>query len=94
MIEKNDIEHIADLSRINLTDAEKEKFQKDIDEILIYVEKLKQLNLDDIEPMNHLIGKDSTLREDYSEDSDSRDAIIELFPEKEKNFLKVKSILQ
>ncbi len=94
MIEKNDIEHIAELSRINLTAEEKEKFQKDIDEILSYVEKLKQLNLDDIEPMSHLIGKDSTLREDYSEDSDSRDAIINLFPEKEKKFLKVKSILQ
>lgn len=47
------IEYVANLARIALTDAEKQKFAHQLGEILHYVEKLKQVDVAGIEPMAH-----------------------------------------
>ena len=48
---KFDIEKVADLAMLKLTPEQKEKFGKQLDEILEYMEKLKELNTDNVEPL-------------------------------------------
>jgi len=48
-----DIEYVANLARIALTDAEKKKFSRQLGDILHYVEKLKQVDVTGVEPMAH-----------------------------------------
>jgi len=48
-----DIEYVANLARIALTAAEKEKFAQQLGDILHYVEKLKQVDVAGVEPMAH-----------------------------------------
>lgn len=48
-----DIEYVARLARLTLTDGEKEKFSRQLGDILHYVEKLKQVDVAGIEPMAH-----------------------------------------
>jgi len=47
------IEYVANLARIALSDAEKARFTQQLGEILHYVEKLKQVDVSGVEPMAH-----------------------------------------
>ena len=47
------IEYVANLARLALTAAEKEKFSRQLGDILHYVEKLRQVDVSGIEPMAH-----------------------------------------
>jgi aspartyl-tRNA(Asn)/glutamyl-tRNA(Gln) amidotransferase subunit C len=47
------IDYLANLARLALTDAEKEKFSRQLGDILHYVEKLKQVDVTGVEPMAH-----------------------------------------
>ena len=48
-----DIDHLATLSRLALTPEEKEKFAAQIGDIVGYIEKLKEANVDGVEPTAH-----------------------------------------
>ncbi len=47
------IDYLANLARLGLTGAEKEKFSRQLSDILHYVEKLKQVEVSGVEPMAH-----------------------------------------
>jgi aspartyl-tRNA(Asn)/glutamyl-tRNA(Gln) amidotransferase subunit C len=47
------IEYVAHLARLALTDAERRKFAQQLGDILHYVEKLKQVDVTGVEPMAH-----------------------------------------
>lgn len=51
MITKKDVEHIARLARIELTEAEEQKFEKELSSILGFVAKLSEVDTSGIEPM-------------------------------------------
>jgi aspartyl-tRNA(Asn)/glutamyl-tRNA(Gln) amidotransferase subunit C len=87
-----EVERIINLSRINFTPQEKESLAKDLKEILGYVEKLKEVDVSLVEPLTQPIEINNVVRQDQPQDSENQEEIIDLFPEKEKRFLKVKSI--
>ena len=59
-----DIEHVAKLARLRLTDAEKEKFSKQMETIIEYIEKLNELDTQNVEPTAHVLGLSNVFRED------------------------------
>lgn len=59
-----EVEHIAQLARIYFSDAEKEKFSRQLDSILNYVAKLNELDTSKVEPMAHVLPLQNVLRED------------------------------
>jgi aspartyl-tRNA(Asn)/glutamyl-tRNA(Gln) amidotransferase subunit C len=59
-----DIEHMATLARLKLTADEKERLSNQMGTILEYIEKLNQLNTDDVEPTAHVLGLNNVFRED------------------------------
>ena len=59
-----DIEHVAKLARLKLTDAEKEKFSKQMGTIIEYIEKLNELDTKNVEPTAHVLGLNTVFRED------------------------------
>ena len=50
-----DIEYVAKLARIDLSAQEKKKLQKQLGDILAYIEKLKKLKVDKVEPLSHVL---------------------------------------
>ncbi len=92
MIKKDQIEYVAKLARIKLTDQEKEGLQRDLSNVLNYVEKLQKLDTDNTELMSRSTKLKNLTREDLVEDFLEKDKIKDIFPEKEGDFLKVKSI--
>jgi aspartyl-tRNA(Asn)/glutamyl-tRNA(Gln) amidotransferase subunit C len=92
MISKEQIKYIAKLSRIKTTPEEIDSLEKDLSDILNYVNKLQELNTDNVELMSESTHIKNITRDDEAKKTDNQKDIIDIFPEKEKNFLKVKPI--
>ena len=95
MISKEDVEHIAKLARIQLTEQEVRQFQKDFTAILAYFENMNAVDVSHVSPMTHAGTLVNAQREDRVEEKDAKTtaSIVAQFPEKEKDYLKVQSIL-
>ena len=95
MITKKEVEHIAKLARLGLTEEEKEKMQKELSSVLGYMEKLKELDISKVEPTSYSIKIENVMREDQSKEKklETRKKLIEMAPEKKEGYLKTKSIL-
>lgn len=91
-----DIEHLAELARIKLTDEEKKKFADEADAILDFVSKLKELDLDDVEPMNSVTGAENIMRDDVVEASSQKEieSLRNAFPKSKSDRLSVQQILK
>ena len=59
-----DIEHIAALARLKLTPEEKIRLAGQMGTILEYIEKLNELNTNEVEPTAHVLGINNVFRED------------------------------
>jgi len=94
MISKEEVKHIAKLARLGLSDKEVGKFQKELSSILDYFEKLKKIDVSDIEPSSHPFEAENVLRKDEVKEEQSKrnKKLLELVPETKEGYLKVKSI--
>ena len=61
---KKEVEKVADLARLDLAEGEAEAFKGQLDAILSYVDKLRQLNTEGVEPTSHAIPVNNVFRED------------------------------
>lgn len=59
-----DVRYVADLARIELTDGEAQRLERDLDEVLAYVRKLDELDLSGIPPLSHPQPRENVLRDD------------------------------
>jgi len=94
-ISTKQVEHIAGLARIRLTEKEKEKFAAELDSILSYVDKLGQVNTESVEPTAQVTGLENIFREDKPTAGEpKREKLIDQFPEHKDDYLKVKPVFQ
>ena len=63
-IKKEEVQHIAKLARLGLTEKEIEKHQKEFSKILDYIEKLKEVDVSKVEPTSHTSRKENVMRKD------------------------------
>ena len=93
-IDIKQIEQVASLSRINLTDVEKGALREQLTDILGYIEKLNELDTDGIQPMAYATAQKNIFREDKQESSFPRQKILELSPSSSNGFFKVPKVLE
>jgi len=75
------VRHIAKLARLEISDDEVEKYAKELSAILDYVEKLKEVKTDGVEPTAQVTGQANVLREDAIEDKGiTTDALLSTSP--------------
>lgn len=96
MINKQEVQHIARLARFNMSQREEEKFTDELSSILGYVEKLKEINVNKIEPTSHPFEIENIKRKDVSRKSEEEmnQKIIKAAPSQTENYIKVKTILK
>ena len=96
MIKKKEVEHIAKLARLGLTEKEREKMQKELSSVLDYIEKLKEVDISKVKPTSHSIKVENVIRNDEARTlkPEVRRKIIEQVPETKAGYLKVKSIFK
>ncbi|MDP3762815.1 MAG: Asp-tRNA(Asn)/Glu-tRNA(Gln) amidotransferase subunit GatC [bacterium] len=93
MISREDIKKLAELARIHLTATEEKKLEKDLQSILAYVEKLKEVDVSGVPEMTHAVEAKNVFREDEPEEREDI-LLTEQFPEEERGYLKVKGVFE
>ena len=88
-----EIEKIAELARLSLKPEEKVKLKKDLESILAYVEQLKAVPTDQVEPTSHVLNLENVFRRDAIRPSDIREDVLKHAPHREGNFFKVPKII-
>lgn len=95
-ISKQDVEHVARLARLALSDEEKDRYTAQLGSILGYVEKLRSWNTEGIPPTAHPWPTVNVWREDVAErlQGVERDELLKNAPEREGPFFKVKKVIE
>lgn len=91
-ISEEEIRHIAKLARINLREEEIAKFRVELNQVLGYIEVLKTVDTEGVEPLAQVTGTENVFREDRAEISPLRDEILKNAPAKDGRFIKVKKV--
>jgi aspartyl-tRNA(Asn)/glutamyl-tRNA(Gln) amidotransferase subunit C len=89
-----EVEHVANLARLELSEAEKEQFAGQLNAILKYAEKLNQLDTDGIEPTSHVLPLSNVMREDTVKPSWPIEKVLLNAPEEEDGQFKVPAVLE
>jgi aspartyl-tRNA(Asn)/glutamyl-tRNA(Gln) amidotransferase subunit C len=93
-ITMRDVEHVARLSRLALTDREKERMRRELDGILSYIDKLRALDTADVPPTSHAVPMTNVMREDEPRPSLSQDEMLANAPERSGEFFRVPKIIE
>ncbi len=93
-IDRDEVKHIALLSRLELTEEEVETYTGHLAEILDYVEKLKSLDVGQVEPMSHAIPMFNTLSKDVVQPSISTDEALANAPDREGSHFRVPRVTE
>ena len=94
-VSEEEVKHIAELARIELTGEEVNKFAKEISDILGYVKQLEEVDTEGVEPISQVTGKTNVFREDVAEDAsqEKKDAMAKNYPDSQDGYIRVKQIM-
>ncbi|GLX66398.1 aspartyl/glutamyl-tRNA(Asn/Gln) amidotransferase subunit C [Paenibacillus glycanilyticus] len=89
-----DVEHVANLARLELSNEEKEQFTGQLNAILKYAEKLNSLDTDNVEPTSHVLPITNVMREDITRESLPIEKVLLNAPDEEDGQIKVPAVLE
>jgi aspartyl-tRNA(Asn)/glutamyl-tRNA(Gln) amidotransferase subunit C len=89
-----EVEHVARLARLELSEDEKERMTSQLDSILGYVDKLNALDTSQVEPTTTVIPMVSVMRDDVARPSLDREAALANAPDREDVFFRVPRIIE
>jgi aspartyl-tRNA(Asn)/glutamyl-tRNA(Gln) amidotransferase subunit C len=89
-----DVAYVAKLARLSLTDVEEKLFQKQLGDILSYAEKLRDVDLTNVEPTAHAVPIFNVFREDAPRDWFTADDALSNAPRKTGNLFIVTKVLE
>ncbi len=92
-INRQEVEHVALLARLHLSDKEIEQFTGQLDAILTYVDKLNELDTRDVEPTSHVVKVGNVIRKDRVRESLPIEETLANAPDPDKGFFKVPRII-
>ncbi len=93
MLTISEVEHVALLGRLELTEDEKKLYQEQLNAILEYAKKLDDLDTSDIPPTAHVLPLKNVFREDEAGNNLGPEKVLANAPDKDGNFFKVPKIV-
>ncbi|MBF0710119.1 MULTISPECIES: Asp-tRNA(Asn)/Glu-tRNA(Gln) amidotransferase subunit GatC [unclassified Gemella] len=93
-ITKEQVEHIAHLSRLEVKEEEMEVYTEQLEKIVTLVEKLSSVNTDNVEPTYHVLDLMNVFREDISQTGLDKEKVLKNAYEKEAGQFKVPTIIE
>ena len=93
-IDLKTIKHISKLSRISVDDAKADKLSTDLNSIFDFIEKLNELNTDNVEPLTSVAKTTLKLRADEVKSKNIRDQILKNSPEENEDFFVVPRVVE
>lgn len=97
-ISREEVLRVADLAHLELTEAEVEKFRDQLDSILTYIDKLKELDVSAVDPMAQVLdvhaAPEATLRDDVVRPCNVSKAILGQAPEAKPPYFRVPKVIE
>ncbi|MBF0345156.1 MAG: Asp-tRNA(Asn)/Glu-tRNA(Gln) amidotransferase subunit GatC [Nitrospirae bacterium] len=93
-ISHKDVQHISALSRLKLTEDEKDLFGSQLNDILLYVNQLNELDTTDVPPTSHVVPLKNVVRPDSTQPSLALDDALSNAPDRAGNFYRVPKIIE
>jgi aspartyl-tRNA(Asn)/glutamyl-tRNA(Gln) amidotransferase subunit C len=91
VIDREQVLHVARLARLRLSDEEVERMAGELSGILEHVDRIAELELDDVEPTAHVVDLENVLRPDEPRPSWPKDVILEQAPDPAEGSFRVPS---
>ena len=93
-LSKKDVEHVAALARLGLSEEEKQLFVSQLSSILDYAETINKLKTEGVPPTSHSIPMKNVFREDKVKEFDDKRSIIRNAPSEETGMYSVPRIME
>ena len=93
-IKIKNVEYVAKLARIAVSEEEKKIFQNQLENILEYIDKLQSVNTENVPPTSHPQDIRNVLREDKSVSFPNIQDVLKNAPETEETYYKVKKVIE
>ena len=93
-LSRGDVEHVARLARVEITEEEKEQFTSELTSILDYVAKLNSADTENTEPISQISGLENVTREDKISESLGQEKVLLNAPDNKDGFIKVKQVFE
>ncbi|KAF0140248.1 MAG: aspartyl-tRNA(Asn)/glutamyl-tRNA (Gln) amidotransferase subunit C [Stygiobacter sp.] len=92
-VTRKDVEYIASLSKLKFEENELDNFTHQLNDILAYVEKLNELDTENVEPLSHPVENNNVFREDELKPSISTEEALKNSPSKTEEFFRVPKVI-
>ena len=92
-VTRKDVEHIAELARLNFKEEEAEDFTVQLNKILAYMEQLNELDTGKTEPLLHPVERNNVFREDKVKASIDREEALKNAPARDDEFFRVPKVI-
>jgi len=92
-VTKKDVKKIAELARLKFTEEELENFTPQMNEILSYMDKLNELDTENVKPLSHPGEQSNVFREDEMKTSISSEEALKNAPSKDEHHFKVPKVI-
>ncbi len=92
-VTKKDVEKIAELARLKFTDEDLENFTPQMNEILSYMDKLNELDTENVKPLSHPVEQTNVFREDELKPSISTEDALKNAPAKDDHHFRVPKVI-
>ena len=89
-----DVEHVAKLARLQLSEDEKERFTGQLNAILKYADKLNELDTEGVPPTSHVLKLTNVMREDVTRPSWPIEKVMQNAPEEEDGQFRVPAVIE
>lgn len=91
---REEVARVAVLARLRLTPEEEAEITDQLDRILVYMDKLAEIDTSNVQPFSHAADAASALREDRVTNRPDPDALLSNAPDRDGTFFKVPKILE
>ena len=93
-LDKEKIKHVAKLARISVDEAKVESLTKDLNSIFKFIEQLKELNTDKVEPLTSILNQSLRLRKEEIIEGETREKILKNPPKENAEFFVVPKMVE
>ena len=94
MLSREEVLHVARLARLHLTEEELERMRAQLDAILAYVDKLRELDVEGVEPTSHAVPLVDVMRDDSLAPCLPQEAALANAPDRDGEFFRVPRIIE
>jgi aspartyl-tRNA(Asn)/glutamyl-tRNA(Gln) amidotransferase subunit C len=94
VISREEVQHVARLARLHLTDDEAERMREQLDAILAYIDKLRELDVEGVEPTAHAVPLVNVMRDDAPTPCLPQEGALANAPDRAGEFFRVPRIIE